>query len=40
MKKLLCERPEMALSQMLVAFDLCGDSPAPREGEGGNDDNF
>ena len=40
MEKLFYERPEISFSQMLVAFNLCEDSPAPGEGEGGNDDDF
>ena len=40
MEKLFYERPEIDFSKMLISFNLCEDSPAPGEGEGGNDDNF
>ena len=40
MEKMNYERVLITLSQMLVSFNLCGDSPGPGTGEGGNDDDF
>ena len=40
MEKLFYERPEIDLSQLLIAFNLCDDSVDPGAGEGGNDDDI